>query len=661
MDGSGPGTALVAEQRQRYVENLAALYVSDPQLAADVDALPFSQTPPLETARDGGLTVRLTADDGRPIYAHSRYRPTDEARQIVESQYKRKIGGRNAEEAEPESSDAAEEEELANPCFLIAGLGLGHHLAELERRFSRPLMIVAEDDLALLKAALCVADLAAPLREKRMTFLTAADKALVHRKLRAAITHLVLGMKFITLPHTARVHAAFHTQIRVLMRDFMAFCRIQMFSLLRHARITCQNVAFNLPKYIRRPGVEVLTGRAQGYPAIIVAAGPSLARNIDQLGPLRDRVVLIAVQTVLKTLQARGIEPHFVTSLDYHELSAQFFHGITDFGDTILVAEPKANWRVLDAYGGRTHVLHSAFADDLLRDAAPARGALRAGSTVAHLAFYLAEHLGCDPIIFVGQDLSFSEGLYYPPGMQIEQVWQPELGRFNTIEMKQWERIVRQRAGLRTVKDVHGRDTYTDEQLFTYAEQFASDFLASDSRIIQASEGGLPLAGTEVMPLREAAARYCARPLPRGLFAGGTDTASGDAKPAVCAALETRLKEVRQVRQIAVETAELLGRLVKLVERPAEFNRLIARVDELRSRMQRSDSTYNLVVQVAQLAELRRIQADRAIHDEDVETPATARRRLRRDREYVIEFIEGCDFLLRMLPEALRRVREQVA
>ena len=63
------------------------------------------------------------------------------------------------------------------------------------------------------------------------------------------------------------------------------------------------------------------------------------------------------------------------------------------------------------------------------------------GATVAHLAYYVAEHLGCDPIIFVGQDLGFSDGLCYTPGTSYEDVWRPELARFCTVEMKQWEQI----------------------------------------------------------------------------------------------------------------------------------------------------------------------------------------------------------------------------
>jgi len=647
--------------RARYLANLQALYTADPLLAARVDSLPFSRLPSLELARDGHPTVRLLADDGQPVYVHSRYRPAEEAQALVETQMRqRPLTPDTDGQATDAPEDEAPETKIESECYFVSGLGLGYHLSALERLAYKPLVIVAEDDLALLKAALCVTDLTGPLRERRLTFLTSADKATVHERLRDVMTYVLLGLRFITLPHTRRYHTAFHSELWKLLRDFVGYSRMQVYSLLRHARVTFRNIAYNLPAYLRNPGVEALKDRARGYPAILVAAGPSLARNVDQLHDLRDRAVIIAVQTVFKTLLARGIPPHFVTSLDYHELSAQFFEGIADFGPTILVAEPKAHWRVLDTYRGRMHVLYAGFVDRLLREAAPRRAALPSGSTVAHLSFYLAEYLGCNPILLIGQDLCFTDGLYYPAGMPIEQIWGPELGRFYTIEMKQWERIVRSRGILRVVKDIHGRDTYTDEQLYVYAEQFQSDFLASSARVIQASEGGMQMAGTEVLTLREAAQRYCTRPLPNDLFALPVAPLPPDLKDRVCAALEARLAELKEMRAIATETADLLERLERLVERPTEFNRLVARVDELRTRMSHYESTYELVAGVSQVAELRRIHADRAILDDQQETPESARRRLRRDREYVAAFIEGCDYLQETLPQALARVREQL-
>ena len=89
---------------------------------------------------------------------------------------------------------------------------------------------------------------------------------------------------------------------------------------------------------------------------------------------------------------------------------------------------------------------------------------------MAHLAFYLGQYLGANPIIFVGQDLAFTDHVYYTPGTALHDVWQPEMNRFCTIEMKEWERIVRNRGILRQVQDIHGQPIYTDEQMFTYLQ-----------------------------------------------------------------------------------------------------------------------------------------------------------------------------------------------
>ncbi|MCG3126177.1 MAG: hypothetical protein CHACPFDD_01007 [Phycisphaerae bacterium] len=619
--------------RARYLANLAALYRVDPPLAATIDGLPFASLPPVELARDGRLTARLIADDGKPIYAHSRYEPGREAQSLVE--------------AIPEVDSAT---------FVVTGVGLGHHVRELERRFERPLLIIAEDDLSLLKAALCAVDLAEPIAQRRLLIVPSAEKSDVHARLTSCNAPIMLGTHFVTPPHARRYHAAFQAKLREEFASFVAYCRLQMITLLHNARITCRNIAANLPHYLANPGVEVLAGGARGRPAILVAAGPSLARNVHLLRELRGRAVIIAAQTVFKTLLAQGCPPHFVTSLDFHEVSAEFFRGVEDVQGCTLVAEPKATWHVLDAYPGRRHVLHSVFADDLLRDAAPSRGRLRAGATVAHLSFYLAEQLGCDPIILIGQDLAYSDGLYYPPGMPIEEIWSPELDRFCTVEMKQWERIARFRPILHHVKDVHGRETYTDDQLLNYAQQFQIDFAASPARVIHACEGGMQLSGVECMTLRDAAERWCRGALPDGLFGESGVVDAGAAFAAARAALAERQREVSAIRDICTQMLKNLERLVGLVERPDEFNRVVVQVDALRVRIQAFERTYRMVVDVSQQAELRRFAADRRMSGTSQETAASARRRLERDRDFVAALRDGCDYLGSLLDFAAGRL-----
>src|SRR5205814_9504770 len=130
----------------------------------------------------------------------------------------------------------------------------------------------------------------------------------------------------------------------------------------------------------------------------------------------------ISVQTIVQPLLEMGIVPHFVTSLDYPYFSTRYYEKLPADLKTHLVAEPKASPKIFDLYPGPVTILGNDYADRLLREFSRDidKGRLRSGATVAHLAYYLAEHLGCDPICFVGQDLGFSDGLAYAPGCSFD-------------------------------------------------------------------------------------------------------------------------------------------------------------------------------------------------------------------------------------------------
>lgn len=617
---------------ERYCRNLEALYLRDTKLAATIDALPFASIPAIELARDGNATAQVTADDKREIYLHSRYNPPEEARKAIAAQ-------NNGEHV----------------TYFLHGLGIGYPLLALEETGVQPVVFVLEPDLRLIKATLLIHDLTEMISDGRLIFFTSADTALLSERLSACNADLMLGVQSISMPIASRVGAAFHEQARRVLLDVLSVTKTHMVTLLKTSRVTFENVAMNLPAYLRTPGIEPWKDRAPGYPAIIVAAGPSLARNVRQLGELRDRAVIISVQTVFKLLHSLGIPPHFVTSLDYHDVSTEFFRGQDDVAGATLIAEPKAAWRVIDLYPGATQLVHHRFADMLLKDAAPRRGDLRPGSTVAQLALYFAEYLGCDPIIFVGQDLAFTDGMFYLPGSPVEQIWRPEMNRFQTVEMKQWERVARNRPILRRVKDVRGDDVYTDDLLFTYLQQFEQDFIRIPRKIIQATEGGAALRGCEMMPLGDAANQFCSRPLPRD-WRDVAAASDGNTSAAVVQ-LERRVAEIREARDVSMRTRDLLAKLATLVTSPAEFNRVVGQVDAERMRMAQLNDAYQLVCEVSATAQIRRYGADRRLGKRAEETPEVARRRIQRDAEFVISFIDGCEYLLKVLGASLERLR----
>ena len=152
---------------------------------------------------------------------------------------------------------------------------------------------------------------------------------------------------------------------------------------------------------------------------------------------------------------------------------------------------------------------------------------------------------------------------------------------------------------------------YTEERLFTYLLQFERDFGKSKARIIDATEGGAMKRGTTAMPLAEVIAEHCQKALPE---------VDSDVPPLCWDLLEScrdsillRKEEAARIERISRETLPLLEEIRDHIEDQQRVNRLIARVDELRARMNEFGRTYDQVMQFSQQSELRRFERDRLL------------------------------------------------
>jgi len=582
-------TRPMAAEESPLVANMAALWATDPALARRLEPYLDGQGYPVEPSRAGLPTAAVPAGGGRRLYLHSRYNPMEEAERLL---------------------DAAGAGQQA--IFAVFGLGLGYHVQRLfERAGPETVVVVFEPDLRLIRTAFEQTDLAQHIRSGRLIFIVDADRGRLVGRLTGQQALFAVGFTMVTHPPSVQLHPQFHAQMRTWMEEFVAFARTNLNTAILNARRTCENIARNLGWYVSTPGIDRLKGRHAGQPAIIVSAGPSLRKNAHLLGQARGRAVLIAVQTTLQPLLDMGIEPQYVTSLDYHDICTRFFERLPRQLRCELVAEPKAAASVLRMYPGPISLVGNEFAERLVREMDLRKGAVRAGATVAHLAFYLAEYMGCDPVIFVGQDLGFSDGLCYVPGTGYEEVWRPELGRFCTMEMKQWEHIVRERPILRRITDWQGRPMYTEERLFAYLQQFERDFALTAARVIDATEGGAMKRGATPMTLAEALRDFCAAPLPEAPddYPGRRD----ELVPACVECLRRRRQEARGIQEIARQTLPLLQEVRDNLEDQSRVNRLIARIDALRARMHRFDDCYELIKNLTQHSELARFRSDRQI------------------------------------------------
>jgi hypothetical protein len=271
--------------------------------------------------------------------------------------------------------------------------------------------------------------------------------------------------------------------------------------------------------------------------------------------------------------------------------------------------------------------------------------------------------MGCDPIIFVGQDLAFTGNVFYVPGVEIHRTWRGEINRFCSMEQKEWERIVRNRPILRKVNDADGEPLFADDLLFTYLEQFEKDISKVACKVIDATEGGAQIKGTEAMPLEEVTRRYCETPINPDRFAYLRETKwrSDEQLQSAKDELQIRSAELQEVDEVCEELLALLEELKELTHAPEKFNRRLERVDELRAKIHQESRAYQIVNASTQLVEFRRFRADRVLSLLDTDDVDRAKRQLERDIDFIGGVRDGALEVAPMLEAALERIEERLA
>jgi hypothetical protein len=547
---------------------------------------------------------------------------------------------------------------------IIMGFGLGYHVAEVCERMGRNgVVIVLETDLALMRAVLGEIDFSRELSLPTVILFDGTEHGGNYaERLIGLESVLVQGIQLVEHPPSRSRLGDHPKECARIMTEIVRGARNTMATVLARSAHTVGSIFRNARHYVGGDTLAPLKDIAKGRLGIVVSAGPSLRKNLHLLAEpgVRDRCLIVATQTMLKPLLKEGIRPHFVASLDWHYISKRFFEGLTehDVRDTTLVLDPQANPVVAESFPGRVRVICAPHLDAVLGPVARDTGRLPPGATVAHLCYQIARYLGCDPVALIGQDLGFTDGVNYTRGTAIDEIWSPELNPFNTMENFEWTRIVRQRAHLVKLKDIHGRSIYTDGQMESYLQRFEYFFLQDERnglRTIDATEGGVRKQGTIVKPLAEALDEFAKEPLP------SIPPASEELDMQRLRAATRRLEEVQEKvrllrsssRKVGDAIEQFLGRKPRTMSEDAIWRVINAERDRVSAQL----DALVLVDSFASLGAFRRAKADRRIqHTKDLDEVGVQKLHAERDLENVRWIEEASDAYLKELSRMERRL-----
>ncbi|WP_072240200.1 motility associated factor glycosyltransferase family protein [Campylobacter coli] len=167
----------------------------------------------------------------------------------------------------------------------------------------------------------------------------------------------------------------------------------------------------NIPSMLESiPFQRILNERKNKFEnAIVVSAGPSLAKQLSLLKAYQDKAVIFCADGALSMLEKEGIVPDYVTNLDFTDLAMKFFQNKENLKQSIIALECATHPNIVRSLNAENCMI--VLRDDALYQRFNLNdfGYIDTGTHVSHFSYTLALALGFKNIIMIGQDLAFDE------------------------------------------------------------------------------------------------------------------------------------------------------------------------------------------------------------------------------------------------------------
>ncbi|MCY6483670.1 DUF115 domain-containing protein [Clostridium aestuarii] len=237
--------------------------------------------------------------------------------------------------------------------------------------------------------------------------------------------------------------------------------------------------------------IENIFSIFKGKPAVLVSAGPSLNKNIHLIKELSKKAIIVAVGSAIKILDHHGIEPHFRMAVDGKEHEKKMILDGVNIQHIPLLFGNKLYRGILPKYKGNKirFIEHTDYIGKYIYEKAQIPYTeIRIGSSIANGTLSLFCIAGCSKVIFLGQDLCYTDGELHAKGAYNNAY--EELGGNLSEFIK--------------TKDIFANEVYT-KTAFLSVKYMLEEVLSCYPGIqfINATEGGIGIDGTEIKTLKQ--------------------------------------------------------------------------------------------------------------------------------------------------------------
>lgn len=459
----------------RFTANCAILQRVRPEILADLQRFPLVnlQLGPLACGEVGGQVWDVQGQRYIPLCHGDQ--PTAGAEADVESIYSREI-----------------------KVFCMIGAGMGYHAVALARRLRYwQRLLILDLDPCMFKAMMYAVDIAPLFQDgqRRVDIFVGPEVMQAiepwHMNLDAKDkTHMGFPLRS---GYTAEYRRAEYDALYGKYMEMLVFHAVGLSTWRQFGQCIGDNDLLNLPEYFKSPGYEHVKDLWKDKPAVCVAAGPSLQKNLRLLfdPEIRSRVALISAGTVYAFLHGIGLSPDIVTTIDFQRLNwtDQFQYVPLDPSCTLVYLHSTYPQTPRRWPGPRFVAENASDTMNIFRPFGEGKQSAAVVQTVAHLSLLVALELGANPIVLLGQDLSMPRDSHHAAGARAQDM-APDVAPADAF--------------LDAV-DFLGRPVKTRHSFLSMKMVFERIIAQHPERtVLNCSEAGLALAGAQSVPLRDA-------------------------------------------------------------------------------------------------------------------------------------------------------------
>jgi len=420
----------------------------------------------IEETRNGDKTLVINKDD-KNVYLHSRYNPVREAETIVES------------------IDDIDE----NTNIIFYGTGLGFHIQLILEKYKNIKYYIYEPIPEILYAFLSNVN----LKKLNLNRLAGISTNLSGNSIDKFIDRNREKIKIIELPSHKQNFPNENKEFNDVMLSIIKGKRSSIATNYSFQKI---NSMKNLKEVLSTPNIIIeKNGEFKGKTAILVAAGPSLNDEIENLRYIKNNglAYIFSVGSAINTLVYNNIYPDAACTYDPGSFNQNVFKTIKDknIKDIPMIFGSSVGYETIENYpGSKYHMITSqdTVASYFLKNLTDETiSIVQDAPSIAVVTLQLLYILGFSNILLVGQNLGYRRKERYSEGISYSKELTDK-----EIESGIW------------VKDVYGNEILTNEGFNSMRQQMESYIkLLPNINVINTTKGGANIEGTEFRELKD--------------------------------------------------------------------------------------------------------------------------------------------------------------